>query len=64
MSLIYERVSKLDSWARAALAQSDIHPPANTPPVETYGSEFVTANSIRAISRIKLSRSVHIQSSG
>ncbi|EAS28014.3 C6 zinc finger domain-containing protein [Coccidioides immitis RS] len=55
MSRIYERVKKLDFWALAALSQANIHPPPHVSALDAYRSEAITANSVRAIARIKIS---------
>lgn len=56
MPYIYERMQQLDTWASSALAQSNLLP--IVPPSMNCGDgmEFTTAQSIRSISRIKLSR--------
>ncbi|OGM41491.1 C6 zinc finger domain protein [Aspergillus bombycis] len=55
MPYIYERMQQLDTWASSALAQSNLLP--IVPPSMNCGDgmEFTTAQSIRSISRIKLS---------
>ncbi|WEW60985.1 hypothetical protein PRK78_006474 [Emydomyces testavorans] len=55
MSHVYGRVDKLNSWALAALSQANTLPPIQPSLVDTYRSEAITADSIRAISRIKIS---------
>ncbi|KAL2829970.1 hypothetical protein BDW59DRAFT_28955 [Aspergillus cavernicola] len=52
-SYIYGRMQQLDSWANTILAQSNL-PPLDPRPVNGV-TEHTTAQSIRAISRIKLS---------
>ena len=56
MHYIYERMQQLDAWASSALAQSNLLP--IVPQFMACGgaTEFTTAQSLRAISRIKLSR--------
>ncbi|KAL2864704.1 uncharacterized protein BJX67DRAFT_373699 [Aspergillus lucknowensis] len=55
MTYIHERMKQLDSWAGAVLAQSNV-PPLTPQPVHSSSIiEHTTAQSIRAISRIKLS---------
>ncbi|KAJ5101784.1 Transcription factor [Penicillium alfredii] len=55
MHYLFERMQQLDSWTNSVLSQADL------PPITTHESEFgdhhetLTAQSIRAISRIKLS---------
>ncbi|RAL00893.1 uncharacterized protein BO80DRAFT_425286 [Aspergillus ibericus CBS 121593] len=55
MPYIYERMQQLDAWASSALAQSNLLP--IVPQSMACGGEIesITAQSIRAISRIKLS---------
>ncbi|PWY84948.1 C6 zinc finger domain protein [Aspergillus heteromorphus CBS 117.55] len=55
MHYIYERMQQLDAWASSALARSNLLP--IVPQSVACGAEieFTTAQSIRAISRIKLS---------
>ncbi|KAB8067789.1 C6 zinc finger domain protein [Aspergillus leporis] len=55
MPYIYERMQQLDTWASSALAQSNLLP--IIPPSLNCSDdmEFTTAQSIRSISRIKLS---------
>lgn len=55
---IYERMQQLDAWASSALAQSNLLPVI--PQSANCGDdmEYITSQSIRAISRIKLSRCV------
>ncbi|PYI11125.1 C6 zinc finger domain protein [Aspergillus sclerotiicarbonarius CBS 121057] len=55
MPYIFERMQQLDAWASSALAQSNLLP--IVPQSMACGGEieFTTAQSIRAISRIKLS---------
>lgn len=56
MQYIYERMQQLDAWATSVMAR------ANTPPSIQRSSSYedpleaLTAHSIRAISRIKISR--------
>ncbi|PLB42053.1 uncharacterized protein BDW47DRAFT_114815 [Aspergillus candidus] len=54
MHFIYERMRQLDSWASTALAQSNLLPIAPQPVNCGDEMEFTTAQSIRAISRIKI----------
>lgn len=56
MQYIYERMQQLDAWASSVLAQSNLLP--ILPQSMACGGEIelTTAQSIRAISRIKLSR--------
>lgn len=56
MHYIYERMRQLDTWASSALAQSNLLP--IVPQTANRGGdiEYATAQSIRAISRIKISR--------
>ena len=56
MSNIYERMQKLDEEAAAVLALADTSCPALQSLTNRHSSESVTAQSIRAISRIKLCR--------
>lgn len=58
MSYIFERMQQLDAWASSVLAQSNLLP--ILPQSMACGGEIelTTAQSIRAISRIKLSRCV------
>lgn len=60
MHYMYERMQQLDSWINSVLAQVDILPMPSGSPEPDFGDsrETVTAQSIRAISRIKLSRYV------
>ncbi|KAE8146824.1 C6 zinc finger domain protein [Aspergillus avenaceus] len=57
MPYIFERMQQLDTWASSALAQSNLLP--IVPPSANCGDgmEYTTAQSIRSISRIKLSSS-------
>ncbi|KAI9370593.1 C6 zinc finger domain protein [Aspergillus egyptiacus] len=51
---IYGRMQQLDSWANAILAQSKL-PRWSSGPVDGSSVEYTTAQSVRAISHIKLS---------
>ncbi|KAE8353012.1 C6 zinc finger domain protein [Aspergillus coremiiformis] len=52
---IYERMQQLDTWASSTLAQSNLLPIIPPSMNSGDGIEFITAQSIRSISRIKLS---------
>ncbi|KAF9894598.1 hypothetical protein FE257_006486 [Aspergillus nanangensis] len=52
---IYERMQQLDVWASSALAQSNLLPVIPQSVNCSDDMEFITSQSIRAISRIKLS---------
>jgi len=56
MHYMYERMQQLDSWISSVIAQVDMLPMIS--PESDFGDsrETVAAQSIRAISRIKLSR--------
>ncbi|PYH44601.1 uncharacterized protein BP01DRAFT_298324 [Aspergillus saccharolyticus JOP 1030-1] len=53
LQYVFERMQQLDSWANSALAQSNLLP--IVPQTMACDLESTTAQSIRAISRIKLS---------
>ncbi|RAH40386.1 uncharacterized protein BO95DRAFT_468826 [Aspergillus brunneoviolaceus CBS 621.78] len=55
MQYIFERMQQLDSWASSALAQSNLLPIVPQTMSRRGDLESITAQSIRAISRIKLS---------
>ncbi|RAH69592.1 uncharacterized protein BO66DRAFT_98504 [Aspergillus aculeatinus CBS 121060] len=55
MQYIFERMQQLDSWASSALAQSNLLPIVPQTMSCRGDLESITAQSIRAISRIKLS---------
>ncbi|RAL13972.1 uncharacterized protein BO97DRAFT_16167 [Aspergillus homomorphus CBS 101889] len=55
MQYIFERMQQLDSWAGSALAQSNLLPIVPQPMTCGGDIESITAQSIRSISRIKLS---------
>ncbi|KAJ5587356.1 uncharacterized protein N7459_003121 [Penicillium hispanicum] len=52
---VFERMQQLDSWTNSVLAQTDILPLVSQDPDFGDCRETITAQSIRAISRIKLS---------
>lgn len=56
MSYIFERMQQLDAWASSVLAQSNLLPILPQSMACGGEMELTTAQSIRAISRIKLSR--------
>lgn len=58
MHYIFEQMQQLDSWTNSVLAQMDMLPIVSQAPDFGDYRETVTSQSIRAISRIKLSRSV------
>lgn len=58
MHYIYERMRQLDAWASSALAQSNLLPIVPQSASHVGDIEYITAQSIRAISRIKISRFV------
>ncbi|KAJ5120657.1 uncharacterized protein N7515_010045 [Penicillium bovifimosum] len=57
MYYMFERMQQLDAWTNSVIAQVELLP--LVPPTHGFGDhdETITAQSIRAISRIKLSRS-------
>ncbi|CAI7597292.1 unnamed protein product [Penicillium pancosmium] len=55
MHYMYERMQQLDSWTTSVLAQMDMLPMISPESDFGDGHETVTAQSIRSISRIKLS---------
>lgn len=56
MHYMFERMQQLDSWANSVLGQTEILPVASQEPDFGDRLETTTARTIRAISRIKLSR--------
>lgn len=58
MHYMYERMQQLDSWTTSVLAQMDMSPMISPESDFGDGRETITAQSIRSISRIKLSRYV------
>jgi hypothetical protein len=56
MQFVYEQMKQLDAWASSAMAQANTHPSASSSGHADNGIEFVTARSMRAIARIKISR--------
>ncbi|EPS32527.1 hypothetical protein PDE_07487 [Penicillium oxalicum 114-2] len=55
LHFLFERMQQLDSWTTSVIAQTDVPPTPSTEPDFGDRRETVTARSIRAISRIKLS---------
>lgn len=55
---IYDRMQQMDVWASSALAQSNLLPVIPQSVNCGEDMEYITSQSIRAISRIKLSRCV------
>lgn len=53
---MFERMQQLDSWTNSVIAQTDMLPPVTPEPDFGDRRETVTAQIIREISRIKLSR--------
>lgn len=56
MSYIYERMQQLDAWAASVLSQSALASSISQPHGLDDRTELITARSLRAIARIKLSR--------
>jgi hypothetical protein len=53
---VFQEMQRLDAWANSILARMDQLPTLAHEPDSSDYSEIITAKSIRAISRIKLSR--------
>jgi hypothetical protein len=58
MQFIYEQMKQIDAWATSVMSQANTPPSISQSGNSDVGAEFVTARSVRAISRIKLSRYV------
>jgi hypothetical protein len=56
MHYMFERMQQLDSWTNSVLAQTEILPIISQDADFGDQRETITAQSIRSISRIKLSR--------
>lgn len=64
MSYIYERMQQLDAWAASVLSQSALTPSISQPHGLDDRTELITARSMRAIARIKLSRYLSTKHTG
>lgn len=56
MQWIYDQMKQLDAWTSSLMTQANAPPSVPRPGDMSIASEFVTAESIRAMSRIKLAR--------